>query len=315
MSETNEIPRIILKKYKEVYEEGNTELKIIIKDLKNLGYKLTQKKFKTLIDEMGDSGSEHETLETTNNENNEETENEEEVKTNQNEEEPNNVINQDNSLIDNLNVEKAQSEQIEYEVPKITIEERPKQIQFEEYKPAKSEKNYSFIRNIDASNVDELKEKRSCIIIIRQYINVFPNQLKFLYGNDKKKFEKSLFTLQLDKLKIILENIRVELNLFRNKTIFMDTAKSLLIGYEKIACYSGFNIENISNELLADPDFVMDLQIISAEIDISKYVNAKTSVLMKVLYKSYEKFELNKNVDKLKKNFDADTLNKMKNIK
>lgn len=316
-----EIPRAILKKYKEEYENGENDIKNIIGNFKKIGYKLTQKKFKNLIEDIGDSGSEHETLEENeNNENNEDDE-EEEAKTNEEEEaktNDNNIIEQNNSLIEDLNVDKAQSEQIEYEVeaPKITLEERPKPIQYVEYKPTKSEKNnYSFVRNIDANNVDELKEKRTYIIIIRQYVNTFPEQLKFLYATDKKKFEKSLFNLSLDKLKIILENIRVELNLYKNKTLFLDGCKFLLTSYENVACYSGFNIKGLSDDLMNDPDFLYDLQMISCEIDVSKYINPKTSAFFKVVHKSYEKYEINIGIDKLKKNFDIDALNKLKSMK
>ena len=41
-----------------------------------------------------------------------------------------------------------------------------------------------------AENIDELKEIRSTIIIIRQYINTFPDDLKQIYSPNKFIFEK-----------------------------------------------------------------------------------------------------------------------------
>ena len=43
-----------------------------------------------------------------------------------------------------------------------------------------------------------------------------------------------------------------------------------------------------------DPDFIIDLQIISCEVDISKYVNPKTSAILKIIKKSNEINQQNK---------------------
>ena len=38
---------------------------------------------------------------------------------------------------------------------------------------------------------------------------------------------------------------------------------------------------------MSDPDFVMDLKIISAELDLSKYINPKSSCFLKLIKKAY----------------------------
>ena len=81
----------------------------------------------------------------------------------------------------------------------------------------------------------------------------------------------------------------------------MNTVEAGLRGYEKMADISGYNIDGLTNELMSDPDFVMDIQIISCEIDISKYINPKSSALLKIIKKSYEK----NNENKIKKQFNG----------
>ena len=42
-----------------------------------------------------------------------------------------------------------------------------------------------------------------------------------------------------------------------------------------------------------DPDFLMDLKIISCEVDVSKYINPKSSCFLKILKKVYTKHQEN----------------------
>jgi len=141
--------------------------------------------------------------------------------------------------------------------------------------------------------IDELKQKRSTIIIIRQYINTFPEELKNIYIV-KNTFEKRLYTMSLDQLNVILEDVRISLSLSRNKNIFMHVAETSLRGFENISKYSGYDVSGLTDELLNDPDFIIDLQIISCEVDVSKFVNPKTSAIFKVIKKSYEMNQKNK---------------------
>lgn len=121
--------------------------------------------------------------------------------------------------------------------------------------------------------------------------------------------------MSIDQLKLLLENIRVELNLKKNNTLFIETCKNLLVGYEKVMLYGNVNISGISDDLINDPNFMYDLQLISCEIDISKYINPKTSCLIKVIQKSYMKYEENKIINNFENKLNNDDiLNKIKNI-
>ena len=97
------------------------------------------------------------------------------------------------------------------------------------------------IQNLECNNVDELKERRKQIIIIRQYLNTFPNELKSLYIN-KTIYEKKLYNLSIEQLRMILENIRVLINLNRNRSMFQDIMKITLTTGETILNKSGLNI-------------------------------------------------------------------------
>ena len=149
------------------------------------------------------------------------------------------------------------------------------------------------IKNCNTGNIDDLKQKRSLIIIIRQYINTFEKQLINIYLN-KNTFEKKLFTLSTEQLQIIIENIRIELNLGRNKDMFTTIVSNGLRGAEMVGKYSGYDVTGLENDLMHDPEFIMDLQIISCEIDLSKFVSPQKSAILKVIKKAYEKNTENK---------------------
>ena len=169
--------------------------------------------------------------------------------------------------------------------------------------------------HIDNGDINDLKERRSCIIIIKQYINTFEKELISIYSPNKNQFEKRLFTLNLDHLKTILEDIRTTINLQSNKQNFMVLSSTLLKGIETIGCYSGYDINNLEQELMNDPSFVQDLQILQCEIDLSKYINPRTSVLLKVVKKCYTL----QNENKMKKQInnvlnDKDKIEQLKNL-
>jgi len=78
------------------------------------------------------------------------------------------------------------------------------------------------------------------------------------------------------------------MNLSRNKEIFTNGITIGLKGIEKISNYVGFDLNGLTDELMQDSNFQLDLQIISCEIDLTAYVNPKSSAFLKVLRKAYE---------------------------
>lgn len=163
--------------------------------------------------------------------------------------------------------------------------------------------------NIDNSNIEEIKEKRHHIIIIKQYFDIFDKDLISIYGNNRLNFEKSLFTLNLDQLKLILENIRTIINIKQNKTNFITISSNIIKGIETISTYSGYDVSGLEQQLLGNPEFIMDLNILSAETDVSKYLNPKSSVFLKIIRAMYQ---IN-NEHKIKKQFN-DVMNDPKKL-
>lgn len=314
----NDITKEIENKIIELKENKNSVNKIIDNIFNEFNYKLTKYKVNKVISNHNTLQSEEsEITEKTSNNNDEETNDEEDEETGneteiEEEETKNNIVNlKNNSLINSLNNSKTD----------IKINENVINNNIPHPIPIINENKNDYIHDIinntsnnNYSNIDDLKEKRHHIIIIRQYINTFPIELKNIFVN-KDNFNKKLFNMTIDQLKLLLENIRVELNLKKNNTLFIDTCKNLLVGYEKVMLYANVDLKGIADELINDPNFMYDLQLISCEINISNYINPKTSCLIKLIQKSYMKYEENKIINNFENKLNNDDiLNKIKNI-
>ena len=64
-----------------------------------------------------------------------------------------------------------------------------------------------------------------------------------------------------------------------------------------------------------DPDFILDLQIISCELDLSKYLNPRSSAFLKVVKKMYmlnTQNKIKKSISDINEN--KNLINKIKDI-
>jgi len=180
-------------------------------------------------------------------------------------------------------------------------------------KKLNEEQNISFIHDIKADNKDELKLKRTNMIIIRQYLNTFDNELKKIYGNNKEKFIKNLMSLNNNELLFILEQIRCELNIKRNSNIFENVIQTGAITFENILLKI-FNIDVVGcfDEMKNDPEFSYELAIIACEYDISSYLDPKKVLFIKMIKNYYLKYKENKIMQQLKNiEIDKNKLNKI----
>jgi len=180
-------------------------------------------------------------------------------------------------------------------------------------KKLNEEQNISFIHDIKADNKDELKLKRTNMIIIRQYLNTFDNELKKIYGNNKEKFIKNLMSLNNNELLCILEQIRCELNIKRNSNIFENVIQTGAITFENILLKI-FNIDVVGcfDEMKNDPEFSYELAIIACEYDISSYLDPKKVLFIKMIKNYYLKYKENKIMQQLKNiEIDKNKLNKI----
>ncbi len=167
-----------------------------------------------------------------------------------------------------------------------------------------------------ADNIEELIEIRTIIVRIRQYINTCENDLKNIWSPNKLEFEKRLFTMRKNELEILLENIRCEISLKKNKEMFETIVHSSLVGIEKISSYCNYNVEGLTNNLMKDESFLYDLKIIQCEIDCSRWISPKSSAFLKVIKTMYminQENEIKNQINKVINN--EDVINKIKNIK
>ena len=90
------------------------------------------------------------------------------------------------------------------------------------------------------------------------------------------------------------------MNLSRNKEIFTNGITIGLKGIEKISNYVGFDLNGLTDELMQDSNFQLDLQIISCETDLTKYINPRSSAFLKVVKTMYQINSKNELEDKIK---------------
>lgn len=179
----------------------------------------------------------------------------------------------------------------------------------------KSEMNYNFIHDIKETDPDLMKEKRSNIVIIRQYINSFPEQLKIIYQPNKERFVKSLISLENGKLLCILEQIRTELNLIHNKNMFNNVLASSLIGFEQLLYQFDIDVRGCYNDFVnSDPDVKFLLMQIACEYDISNILSPKSMLFIKLIKSYYLRFQENKIKNAVNNiNIDENKMNDVKN--
>jgi len=79
--------------------------------------------------------------------------------------------------------------------------------------------------------------------------------LYLIYSPNKNTFEKNLFTLDINQLKTILENIRTTISINSNKNNFMVLSSNIIKGIELLSIYSGYDITGLESELMKNEDF------------------------------------------------------------
>ena len=95
----------------------------------------------------------------------------------------------------------------------------------------------------------------------------------------------------------------------------MNTVNVELKGIETISTYSGYDITGLTEEIMKDEDFLLDLKIISCELDISRYNNVKSPCFIKLVKKVYQKNQENKIKNEMNKVInDTDKIEKIKNL-
>ena len=94
--------------------------------------------------------------------------------------------------------------------------------------------------------------------------------------------------MSLDQLKVCLEDIRITISLKSNNSNFQAISSVAIKGIEIIGTnYLKYDISGLEESLRNDPDFQLDLKIIACELDLSKYLNPKSQLFIKLVRKIY----------------------------
>ena len=89
------------------------------------------------------------------------------------------------------------------------------------------------------------------------------------------------------------------MSLNNNDTVFYNIVETALRSYEKISCYSGYNIEGIAEYLLKDKSFMNYIDQLQCDTDLSEYINPKSSIFIHLIKTTYQKYKENEVKEKI----------------
>ena len=99
----------------------------------------------------------------------------------------------------------------------------------------------------------------------------------------------------LDDLKIIKQNIIYELSVKNNYKKFLSLLDQGLSVYETVLVSLNVDITGFADDLRKNEDAQIALKMISCEVDLSKYIDPKKTILYYIITGSIKKFQENKN--------------------
>ena len=156
-----------------------------------------------------------------------------------------NIISNDNSFISKSSYKSNNSRTSKKSIKNVSFKKKKPINNINNNNNENNKNNIDVIKNTDCNNgdIEDLKKRRSSIIIIKQYLSTFDEDLKSINSPNKCMFEKRLFTLNYDQLLTILENIRTTLNIKQNKSNFIVLSSNVIKGIETISNYTGYDVD------------------------------------------------------------------------
>ena len=168
---------------------------------------------------------------------------------------------------------------------------------------------------------DEYKQKRSLIQSIRSYQDLFfesKEGLRILINMKDKKdlvlFNSKQYDYSVIEQQKLKDNILFEINLKQNSNMIIEQSKSLCIGYEKLMCSVGINIESFTDSLYRDPLFIDNLKLQSCEYDFSDILSPEKSIILAILKQTFFMYKLNKIKATLSKENNNDINNNLNDL-
>ena len=69
---------------------------------------------------------------------------------------------------------------------------------------------------------------------------------------------------------------------------------SMCLGYEKLLCSAGFDIENFKDSLFRDKMFTDNLKLLSCKLNFSDYLSPEKSMLLAIFKQTFLLYKINK---------------------
>lgn len=199
-------------------------------------------------------------------------------------------------IIDDITVKKSNREKINNIMEKMNLNNNNKLDQ-----SIQSIQSIKPIINSKLMVSDEYKQKRSLILSIRSYLDLFfesKEGLRILLNMKDKKdlvlFNSKQYDYSVIELQKLKDNILFEINLKQNSNMIIELSKNQCMGYEKIMCSVGINIESFTDSLYRDPLFIDNLKQISCEYDFSDILSPEKSIILAIVKQTFLLYKLNK---------------------
>ena len=200
-------------------------------------------------------------------------------------------------IIDDITVKKSNREKINNIMEKMNLNNNNNKLD----QSIQSIQSIKPIINSKLMVSDEYKQKRSLILSIRSYLDLFfetKEGLRILLNmNDKKDlvlFNSKQYDYSVIELQKLKDNILFEINLKQNSNMIIELSKNQCMGYEKIMCSVGINIESFKDSLYRDPLFIDNLKQISCEYDFSDILSPEKSIILAIVKQTFLLYKLNK---------------------
>ena len=139
----------------------------------------------------------------------------------------------------------------------------------------------------------DMKKHRQLMLIIRNYCENFPEKLKDLlleFGN-RRKFYRSLYTMNIDRLNSVLQMIRTEMSCRKSVEMFHKVGSVLVKGIESSSKKLGIDLEGLSL-YCENSNFQESLTALACEYSLD--INVKQQLMLDFSHALVNTYHLNK---------------------
>ena len=135
-------------------------------------------------------------------------------------------------------------------------------------------------KSININGIDEDHiEKRNLINKIKLYIDSFENKLHTIHGGNPIEFKHRVRELNVEQLKILLQNIQFEINAPSGQLLFNHAFFVGITQFESLSCSYNYDIKGLTDILKQDQNVHDSLKELSCQIDLSAYTTPEMRLI------------------------------------